>query len=96
MSADEAGWLRWFVRRRIDLDSMWIVALRMDLTRSKVLDYLLLPVAGFPKGHAEFSYEHPGRLEACQFETVEALVPAIWEKPRIIFARGRPKSRQVH
>jgi hypothetical protein len=59
----EAGWLRWSVRRRIHLDSQWIVALRMDLSGAKVLDYMLLPVAGFPKQMVEFSYEHPTRLE---------------------------------
>ena len=87
----EAGWLRWAVRRRINLDSKWIVALRLDLARAKVLDYLLLPVAGFPKGIVEFSYEHPARLEACRFQTIHALVPAIWQRPRIVFAPGRPR-----
>ena len=86
----EAGWLRWSVRRRIHLDSQWIVALRMDLSGAKVLDYILLPIAGFPKQMVEFSYEHPTRLEACRFETIDGLISALWEKPRIIFGRGRP------
>ncbi len=87
----EAGWLRWSVRRRIHLDSQWIVALRMDLSGAKVLDHMLLPVAGFPKQMVEFSYEHPTRLEACRFETIDGLISALWEKPRIIFGRGRPR-----
>ena len=87
----EAGWLRWFVRRRLNLDSKWIVALRLDLAHTSLLDYLLMPVAGFPKGMVEFSYEHPARLEACRFESVESLTPALWQEPRIKFGRGRPK-----
>lgn len=87
----EAGWLRWTVRRRINLHSKWIVALRMDLALAKVLDYLLMPVAGFPKGMVEFSYEHPTRFNACRFESVHALVPALRQTPRIVFAPGRPK-----
>lgn len=87
----EAGWLLWRVRRRINLRGDWIIALRMDLASAKVIDYLLLPVAGFPKGVADFSYEHPARLDACRFDTVEALLAALSQKPRITFARGRPK-----
>ena len=60
----------------------------MDLPGARVLDYLLLPVKGFPKGSVEFSYQHPARLDACRFETVDALVPALWQKPCIVFARG--------
>jgi hypothetical protein len=88
---DEDGWLRWAVRRRIGLESKWIISLRMDVERTKTLDYLLMPVAGFPKQSIEFSFEHPARLEACRFETLEALIPAMWQKPRIVFGRGRPK-----
>jgi hypothetical protein len=33
----------------------------------------------------------PARLEACRCETIDAMVPAIWEKPRMVFARGRPR-----
>jgi DNA invertase Pin-like site-specific DNA recombinase len=90
----EAGWLRWTVRRRMHLDSDWIVALRMDLKRTNVLDYLLMPVTGFPKGMVEFSYEHPTRLAACRFETIDELVPALWKKPRILFAPGRPRKME--
>lgn len=87
----ETGWLRWAVRRRVGLNGKWIIALRMDLGRARILDYLLLPVAGFPKQSVEFSFEHPGRLEACRFETTAALTVALWQAPRITFGRGRPK-----
>jgi len=54
--------------------------------------YLLMPVAGFPEGMAEFSYEHPTRLEACRFETIHALVPANWQGPRIVLRQAGPGS----
>jgi hypothetical protein len=64
----------------------------MDLARVHVIDYVLLPVAGFPKQRVEFSCQHQARLEACRFDTVDALIAALSQKSRITFGRGRPKN----
>lgn len=86
----EGGWLRWIVNRRANLHGDWIIALRMDVACQNAIDYLLLPVAGFPKQRAEFSHHHQARLDCCRFDTVDGLIAALWQSPRITFARGRP------
>ena len=71
------GWLRWIVRRRVNLRGDLIIALRLDLAGRNVVDYLLLPATNFPKERMEFSERNRLRLDACRFDTVNALVHSI-------------------
>ncbi len=71
------GWLRWTVRRRVNLCGDLIIAVRMDRAGRSTIDYLLLPVANFPKDRMEFSEKNQARLDACRFETVDDLLQSI-------------------
>ena len=43
------------------------------------------------KGWSSFHTSTLPAFEACRFETIDALVPALWQEPRIVFALGRPR-----
>jgi hypothetical protein len=75
------GGLMWRVNRRRYLRGNWIIALRPDLPCRSILDYILLPIAGFPKQKAEFSNRNPARLAACRYDSIEALFPMISDPP---------------
>lgn len=92
----ERGIQRWTVARRRAMRGDLIIALRTDQT-GKIIDYLVLPVAGFPVEKMEFAESNRKRLEGCRFDTVETLFNAIWKcrndpslMPRA--KRGRPKN----
>jgi hypothetical protein len=71
------GWLRWIVRRRVNLRGDFIIAIRMDQANRDGIDYLLLPVAIFPKKKMEFSEKNQTRLDACRFDTPDDLLQSI-------------------
>jgi hypothetical protein len=71
------GGLKWAVWRRSTLRGDLIVALRMD-EQGKLMDYLLLPVAGFPVAKMEFAEPNKRRLDACRFGHINDLFKSIW------------------
>jgi hypothetical protein len=90
------GWLRWTVRRRANLGGDLIIALRIEQASRNIIDYLLLPATDFPKDRMEFSEKNRVRLDACRFDTVDALFQSIWRSRgdlsllAKIKGRGRP------
>ena len=69
-----------------------MIVLRPDLTCRKIIDYLLLPVAGFPKLYAEFSNRNPARLAACRHANIASLLPLITAQAKEEYVRLAPHS----
>jgi len=86
------GGLMWRVNRRRYLRGDWIIALRPDLACRNIIDYLLLPVAGFPKGKAEFSNRNPARLAACRHNDLASLLPLMMSPAEKAYVRLAPHS----
>jgi DNA invertase Pin-like site-specific DNA recombinase len=86
------GGFMWRIYRRRYLQGDWIVALRPDLPCRKIIDFLLLPTLGFPKGRAEFSNRNPARLAACRYDGVAALFPKILTQPQEPYVPLAPHS----
>jgi DNA invertase Pin-like site-specific DNA recombinase len=84
-----SGRLRWTVRRRKNMSRALIIALRVDETGIKVMDYLLLPATDFNVDRMEFSELNRFRIKSCRFDTVDALWSAIRQHPR--YAATVPK-----
>jgi DNA invertase Pin-like site-specific DNA recombinase len=86
------GGVMWRVSRRLSLRGEWIIALRPDFHYRSILGYLLIPIAGFPRKHAEYSTRNPARLAACSFKSVEAMFPKIMGTIHAEYARMTPHS----
>ena len=54
-----------------------IIALRMDRAGRDVIDYRLLPANNFPEERMEFFERNQARLDACRFDTVDALLQSV-------------------
>jgi hypothetical protein len=82
----------WRVHRRLSLRGEWIIALRPDFHYRNIAGYLLIPVSGFPKKHAEYSNRNPARLATFSFNNVESMFPRIMGPPGEEYARRKPHS----
>jgi hypothetical protein len=71
------GWLRWIVRRPANLSGDLIIAIRVSEDNRKIMDYLLLPVIGFPKRNFCFSEKNLDRIDLYRIDTTETLVNVI-------------------
>jgi hypothetical protein len=86
------GGIMWRVHRRLSLRGEWIIALRPDFHYRNIAGYLLIPVSGFPKKHAEYSNRNPARLATFSFNNVESMFPRIMGPPGEEYARRKPHS----
>jgi DNA invertase Pin-like site-specific DNA recombinase len=86
------GGFMWRVNRRRSLRGEWIIALRPDFPYRNIVGYLLLPVPGFPRKHAEYSNRNPARLAAFNFTKVEAMFPSILRPSEAEYVRMTPHS----
>jgi DNA invertase Pin-like site-specific DNA recombinase len=86
------GGFMWRVNRRRGLRGEWIIALRPDFAYRNIVGYLLIPVAGFPRKHAEYSNRNPARLAAFNFTKVEAMFPRILKASEAEYVRMTPHS----
>ncbi|MBR1251335.1 recombinase family protein [Bradyrhizobium sp. AUGA SZCCT0169] len=73
----EGGFLRWPVRRRIDLTPDLVLAVRMKEGNTMPLDYFLLPPARIPKGKLSFRRDCRPKLDSHRFATSDDLAKAI-------------------
>jgi hypothetical protein len=91
--------LLWTIGRPKNLQCDLIVALRTDQDRRNIIDFLSVPMAGFPKEKIEFADVNRRRIDACRSDSIDALFQLIWRTknaPSLLPKIPRGRNPLVH